>query len=137
MTLSGKSLQGNNSSVPALIPQRLPPHYYSWYLGSRAEPAAPPGPVRWLPGSRVTPPHRGLFSTVKNAGEIGEGASLTCFSSSSHPFPSYTHISAPTSKLHIHPRISVGWWKKKKKKVGNEAPKSNIFLHIFASVKRG
>lgn len=113
MTLSGKCLQGNNSSVPALIPQCLPPHYYSWYLWSRAEPAAPPRPILWLLGIRVTPPHQGLLSPMKNAREIEEGASLTYFSSSSHPFTSYAHISAPTSKLHIHPRISVGWWKKK------------------------
>lgn len=135
-TQSGKRLQGNNSSLPALIPERLPPHYYSWNVWSRAAPDAPPRTILWLLGSRVVPPHRGLFSPVKNAGEIGERASLTYFSSSSHPFPSHTHISAPTSKLHIHPRISVGWWKKKKS-VGNEALKSNnIFLHNFASVKR-
>lgn len=113
MAQSGKCLQGTNSSLPALIPQCLPPHYYSWNLWSRADPATPPRTVLWLLGSRVIPPQRGLFSPVKNAGEIGERASLTYFSSSSHPSPSYTHISAPTSKLHIHPRIFVGWWKKK------------------------
>lgn len=112
MAQSGKCLQGTNSSLPALIPQRLPPHYYSWNLWSRADPATPPRTVLWLLGSRVIPPQWGLFSPVKNAGEIGERASLTYFSSSSHSSPSYTHISAPTSKLHIHPRIFVGWWKK-------------------------
>lgn len=132
---SDKCLQGNNSSLPALIPHCLPPRYYSWNLRSRTEHAAPPRTVFWLLGSRVIPPHRGLFSSVKNAGKKGERASLTPFSSSLHPSPSYTYISAPTSKLHIPPRISK--LEGKKKSIGYEALKSsNIFLHIFASVKR-
>lgn len=138
MTLSGKCLQGNNSSVPALIPQRLPPHDYSWYLWSRAEPAAPPRPILWLLGIRANPPHQGLLSPVKNAGEIEEGASLTYFSSSSHPFTSYAHISAPTSKLHIHPRISVGWWKKKKNLEEMRHQKTTFsptFLHLWGEAE--
>lgn len=135
LTQPGKCLQGNNSSPPALIAQCLPPRYCSWNLCSRAEPATPPRTVLWLLGSRVGPPLGGLFTLVKNAGKIGERASLTYFFSSSHPFPSYTHISAPTSKLHIHPRISGGWWKKRS--VGNKTLKSsNIFLHVFASVEK-
>lgn len=109
LTQPGKCLQGNTSSLAAVIAQSLPPHHCSWNLCSRAEPATPARTVPWLLGSRVGPPHWGLFTLVKNAGEIGERASLTYFFSSSHPFPSYTHISAPPPNYtHIQESLEVG-----------------------------